>query len=79
MADELYEGFPQCLAELGVRRGDVHGGEGRKGDPDAHNLQGLQHHVLSPEARQSLIPDGRQKLLDIWVCHKLQADEKHDT
>lgn len=74
VADELDERLPQGLSELGVWRDDVHGGEDGKPDSDANYLQGLQHHVLPPEAGQSFVPDGRQKLLDIGVCHKLRTD-----
>jgi hypothetical protein len=50
VTDELDEGFPQGLAELGVWRHDVHSGEDRETDPDANYLQSLEHHVLPPEA-----------------------------
>lgn len=79
MTNELYEWFPQRLAQLGVRRDDVHSREDGEGDSDAHNLQGLQNHVLPPEAGQTLVPDGRQKLLHIRVRHKLRAVTDHDT
>jgi hypothetical protein len=50
MADELDERLPQGLPELGVWRDDVHGGEDGETDSDANYLQGLEHHVLPPEA-----------------------------
>jgi hypothetical protein len=50
MTDKLDEGLPKSLSKLRMWRHDVHGGENWKPDSDANDLEGLQNHILSPEA-----------------------------
>jgi len=77
MADELDEGLPHGLPDGRVRRDDVGDREKREQKADADDFQPLQHHVLAPETWKTLVPNGRQQLLHVWVRNKLQPNVKH--
>lgn len=73
MADELDEGLPHGLTDDRVRSQNIADGEDGEQHPNSHDLQRLQEHVLPPETRKSLVPDGRQQLLHVWVRHELES------
>lgn len=73
VAQELDEGLAQRAARARVRRRDVGERVERKHGADAHHLQRLQQHVLTTKARHALVPDGRQQLLHVRVCHELRT------
>ena len=72
MADELDERLAHRLADDAVGRDNVGDAEEREEDADAHDLQGLQHHVLAPKARQTFVPDRGEQLLDVRMSDELQ-------
>lgn len=72
MADKLDERLSHGSAQRGVGGQDVGDGEKRKHDAYPDYFQSLQGHVLSPEAGQTLVPDGGQQLLDVRMRHKLR-------
>ena len=74
MTDEFDEGFPEGLARFGVGCDDVHDGEDGEHGPYPDDLQGLEDHVLSSEPGKSFVPDGSQKLLDVWMSHELKTE-----
>lgn len=76
MTDEFDERLPHGLSDGGMGSQRVGDGEEGKEDADADDLQRLEHHVLPPEARKSLVPDGSQQLLHVRVSNKLE--QKHN-
>lgn len=77
MADELDERLAQGAAELGVGGHDVGDRVDRKQHADLDGLERLQDDVLAPEARQALVPDGRQQLLHVRVGAELRPRRAH--
>lgn len=71
MAYKLDERFPHGPTQRGVWGQNVGDGEEREHDAYPDYLQDLQSHVLSPEAWQTLVPDGSKQLLDVRMRHKL--------
>lgn len=72
MADELDERLPHSLPEPAVRRDDVRDAEDREKHADPDDLLRLQEHVLATEARQAFVPNRRQQLLHVRMCHELE-------
>ena len=73
MADKLDERFAHGASHAAVRCDDVADGEEGEEHADPDDLYHLQQHVLPPEAGQALVPDGRQQLLHVRVCHELSV------
>ena len=71
MTDELDERFSHGAPHATVRRDDVAEGEHGEEHADPDDLNHLEQHVLPTEARKTLVPDGRQQLLHVWVRHEL--------
>lgn len=72
MTDELDEWFTHRPAECRMWRYDIRSREQWEHHADTDDLQCLQCHVFSSEARQTLVPDRCQQLLDVGVCHELK-------
>ena len=71
LTDELDERFLDEAALLRVWSHDVEHGMDRELTGYTCSLNKLTHHGLTPEAGQTLVPDGAQQLLHVWMCHKL--------
>lgn len=78
MTDEFDERLPHSLTEDAVRCYYVGHAEYRKQKTDPYDLQRLKNHVLSTESRQSLVPDGSQKLLHVRMGDELRGEINFD-
>jgi len=73
VVDELHEGRPDEPAEPGAWEEEVRGCEqGHRGD-DGQAEQHFSKTPAPPPNGETFVPDGRQKLLAVWMGHKLQA------
>lgn len=73
MRDELDKGLAHELGTLGIRGQDVLQAVDGEAASQLHDIHQLLGGLLAPEARQSVVPNGGQQLLDIWMCHKLEG------
>jgi len=71
MANELDERFPQGLSHTGLGCQDIAEGEEGEEESDPDHFQSLEEHILPPESRKTLVPNGGEELLDIGMSHKL--------
>lgn len=60
MTDELDKRLLHELPPLGVGRNHIDGAVDGEHGAQLHHLHQLAHHVLAPEAGQTLVPDGSQ-------------------
>lgn len=73
MAYKFYKWFPHGLADYRVRCYDIRYGEERKQNAYSDYFQCLQEHIFASETRKTLIPYGRQQLLDVGMCNELKS------
>ena len=67
MADELDERSSDELAATALGCHDVDDGQYRRDETDGGSEEHLKHDVTTPEAQQTLVPQGRQQLLAVGV------------
>ena len=70
MADELYKRLLDKLSGLCVGDQHVHDREVGEHQTVLQNLEGLLENIISSKARNSLVPDAAEELLDIGMGHE---------
>jgi hypothetical protein len=71
VVDELHEGRSDKPAEPGAWKEEVRGGQHRHRGDDGQAEQHLGKAAAPPPDGETLVPDGRQQLLAVWVRYKL--------
>lgn len=75
MTYELDERLSHGLSDHAVGGYDVRDAEERKEYADADDLERLEHHVLATKTRKTLVPDGSEQLLHVWMRHELEGQK----
>ena len=68
---ELHERSSDEPTDPTARHQQVYGGQDRQKTDQRHDDDDLGDEVVATPARDPGVPDGRQQLLTVWMCHEL--------
>lgn len=76
MRDELDEGLAHEFSTFRVRCQDVLQAVDGEAAAQLDDINELLGRLFASKARQTLIPNGGEQLLNVWMCHKLKWEQQ---